>query len=60
MDERISYKFQTDLTGNNEVDGVSNGLLLDAWVANIKSFLLVSVELQLIIESFQWGLMRFN
>ncbi|GIR13248.1 MAG: hypothetical protein CM15mP23_18230 [Cryomorphaceae bacterium] len=31
--ERISYKFQTDLTGNNEVDGVSNGLLLDAWVA---------------------------
>jgi hypothetical protein len=31
--KKFSYKFQTDLTGNSEVDGLNNGFLLDAWVA---------------------------
>ena len=33
QNQKISYKFQTDLTGNSEVDGESSGYLLDAWVA---------------------------
>ena len=31
--QKISYKFQTDLTGNSEVDGLDSGFLLDGWVA---------------------------
>ncbi len=31
--KKFSYKFQTDLTGNSEVDGLNNGFLLDGWIA---------------------------
>ena len=31
--KKFSYKFQTDLTGNSEVDGLDNGFLLDACIA---------------------------